>query len=53
MKNWKVTIKEFQTKKGRKRYKVTRRLPEMRAAENKVFTDKKDALLLFEEWFNK
>lgn len=52
MKNWEVTIKEFQTKTGKKRYKVTKRLPEMHVAETKVFTNKEDAIKLFEEWLN-
>ena len=51
MKNWEVTIKEFQSKKG-KRYKVTRRMPEMKVADTKMFKNKEEALRQFNEWLN-
>ena len=51
MKNWEVTIKEFQSKKW-KRYKVTRRMPEMKVADTKMFKNKEEALRQFNEWLN-
>jgi len=51
MKNWEVTIKEFQSKSGKK-YKVTRRLLEIKVAETKMFTNKEEALKQFNEWLN-
>jgi len=40
---------QFQDHTGIK-FKVTRRLPEMSVAETKVFTNKKKAKMLFNEW---
>lgn len=48
-KKWEVSISEFQNHTGKK-FKVTRRLPEMSVAETKVFTTKKKAKRLFDEW---
>ncbi len=49
MKKWEVSIKEFQSKKGKK-YKVTRRFLEMKIAETKMFDNKEEALKQFNEW---
>ncbi|MBI2146341.1 hypothetical protein HYU22_03310 [Candidatus Woesearchaeota archaeon] len=48
-KKWEVSIMEFQNHTGRK-FKVTRRLPELSVAETKVFATKKKAKRLFDEW---
>jgi hypothetical protein len=48
-KKWEVSIMELQNHTGRK-FKVTRRLPEMSVAETKVFATKKKAKKLFNEW---
>ena len=48
-KKWEVSIREFKNHIGKK-FKVTRRLPEMSVAETKVFTNKKKAKKLFDEW---
>tara|TARA_Y100000034_G_C6908317_1_gene422232 strand:+ start:1474 stop:1632 length:159 start_codon:yes stop_codon:yes gene_type:complete len=50
MKNWEVTIIEFQTESGDKKYKVTRRMPSLIVAETKVFSSKEQAKNQFEEW---
>ncbi len=52
MKKWEVSIKEFQTKNGKNKYKVTRRLPDFKVAETKIFDDKNKAKKQFEEWVN-
>ena len=49
IKKWEVSIMEIQNHKGRK-YKVTRRLPELTVAETKIFTTKKKAKKQFDEW---
>ena len=49
VKKWEVSITEFQNHIGTK-FKVTRRLPEMSVAETKMFTSKKEAKKLFDEW---
>jgi len=41
-KKWEVSIIEFENHKGKK-FKVTRRLPEMLVAETKIFKVKKKA----------
>jgi len=48
-KKWEISIMEIEEKEG-KRYKVTRRLPEMSVAETKVFNSKEKALEQFNEW---
>ena len=48
-KKWEVSIIEFENTIGKK-YKVTRRIPEMSVAETKVFRSKQDAKNQFEEW---
>jgi hypothetical protein len=50
-KKWEVSIIEFQNNNGKK-YKVTRRLPEMSVAETKIFRTKKKAIEQFDEWLN-
>jgi len=49
VKKWELSIIEFQNNMGKK-FKVTRRLPDMSVAETKVFTTKKKAKRLFDEW---
>jgi len=46
---WEVTIAEFEDAEGKK-YKVTRRMPELFVAETKIFTSKEAAKKQFEEW---
>jgi len=48
LKKWEISIMELQDHVGRK-FKVTRRLPEMSVAETKIFTNKKKAKRLFDE----
>ncbi len=49
IKKWEVSIMELQNNIGKK-FKVTRRLPDMLVAETKVFTTKRKAKKLFDEW---
>ena len=46
---WEISLVELHGQ-GRKRFKVTRRLPEMSVAETKVFSSKKKAKQLLNEW---
>ena len=48
-KKWEVSIIEFQNIIGKK-YKVTRRIPELSVAETRIFINKKKALKLFNNW---
>ena len=48
-KKWEVSVIELQNCIGRK-FKVTRRFPEMSVAETKVFRTKKKASKQFEDW---
>lgn len=48
-KKWEVSIMEVENTVGKK-YKVTRRLPEMAVAETKMFATKEEALRQVEEW---
>ena len=48
-KNWEVSIMEIENHFGKK-YKVTRRLPEMLVAETKIFRSKEEAKKQFDEW---
>jgi len=48
-KKWEIYIIEFENHDGKK-YKVTRRLPNMSVAETKVFKSKEEAKKQFEEW---
>jgi hypothetical protein len=49
MKKWEVSIMELQNTIGKK-FKVTKRLPEMSVAETKIFRSKEEAKRQFEEW---
>ena len=48
-KKWEVSIIEIENDVGKK-YKVTRRAPEMSVAETKVFRSKEEAKKQFDEW---
>ena len=48
-KKWEISIIELENKEGKK-YKVTRRLPEMSVAETKIFDSKEKAIMQFNEW---
>jgi len=48
-KKWEISIMEIEDKESKK-YKVTRRLPQMSVAETKVFSSKKEAIAQFNEW---
>ena len=48
-KKWEISIIEFENDIGKK-YKVTRRLPNMLVAETKVFKTKEEAKKQFDEW---
>jgi hypothetical protein len=50
-KKWEISIIELQNSKGKK-YKVTRHLPELEVSETRVFTSKKKAKELFDEWLS-
>ncbi len=50
-KKWEISIIELQNSKGKK-YKVTRRLPELGVSETRIFSSKKEAKQLFDEWLN-
>ena len=48
-KKWEVSL--LQLRNGSiKKFKVTRRLPELAVAETRLFTSKKKAKKLFDEW---
>ncbi|MCK4670259.1 MAG: hypothetical protein KAT43_03570 [Nanoarchaeota archaeon] len=49
VKKWEISIMELQYPFGKK-YKVTRRLPELLVAETKIVATKEEARKLFEEW---
>ena len=48
-KKWEISIMETEDNEGKK-YKVTRRLPEMSVAETKIFISKEKAIKQFNEW---
>ena len=48
-KNWEISIIELKNHKGKK-FKVTRRYPELSVAETKLFKSKEKAKKQFEEW---
>lgn len=48
-KKWEVSITEFKNSVGKK-FKVTRRLPELSVAETKMFRTKKKAKQQFDDW---
>ena len=50
-KKWEVSIIEFENKEGKK-YKVTRRLPELKVAETKIFDSKEEAKNQFDDWLS-
>jgi len=50
-KKWEISIIELQNSKGKK-YKVIRRLPDFSVAETRIFSSKKEAKQLFDEWLN-
>lgn len=50
-KKWEISISEFEDNDGKK-YKVTRRLPEMSVAETKIFKSKEKAKEQFAKWLN-
>ena len=50
-KKWEISIIELQNSKGKK-YKVTRRLPELGISETRIFSSKNEAKQLFDEWLN-
>ncbi|KKQ36129.1 MAG: hypothetical protein US54_C0079G0005 [Candidatus Roizmanbacteria bacterium GW2011_GWA2_37_7] len=49
VKRWEISIIELKNNSGR-RFKVTRRLPEISVSETKMFNSKKKAKKQFEEW---
>ena len=48
-KKWEVSIIEYQNDVGKK-YKVTRRIPELLIAETRIVSNKEKARKLFDEW---
>ena len=48
-KTWEITLMEFENNIGKK-YKVTRRIPELYVAETKIFKAKEEAKRQFDEW---
>ena len=48
-KRWELSIMEFENHIGKK-YKVTRRLPDLSVAETKVFESKEEAKKQFDQW---
>lgn len=48
-KKWEISIMEYENHEGKK-YKVTRRLPDMSVAETKIFESKEEAKKQFEDW---
>lgn len=49
-KKWEVSIVELDN--SHKRYKVTRRIPELNVSETKMFDSKEEAKRQFEEWLD-
>jgi hypothetical protein len=50
-KKWEVSVIELKTKTAKK-YKVTRRIPELNVSETRFFKTKKEAKKQFDEWLN-
>jgi len=48
-KKWEISIIELENN-TEKKYKVTRRLPDLSVAETKVFNSKEEAKKQFDEW---
>ena len=46
-----VTIIELQ-ENGKKKFKVTKRIPYLKVSETKIFNSKEEAKKQFEEWLN-
>lgn len=46
---WEVSILELENSIGKK-FKVTRRIPEYRVAETKIFTSREEAQKQVDEW---
>lgn len=49
IKKWEISLMEFSNHIGKK-YKVTRRIPELSVAETKIFNSKWEAKKQFDEW---
>ena len=49
IKKWEISVIEIESLNGKK-YKVTRRLPELLIAETKIFKSKEKARQKFNEW---
>ena len=49
MTRWEISFLEFRDRKGKK-FKVTRKLPDLPVTETKVFRSKRKAKEQFEEW---
>lgn len=49
IKKWEISFLEIEDDTGKK-YKVTKRVPDLSVAETKVFKSKKEAKKQFEEW---
>jgi hypothetical protein len=47
---WEITLTELEN--GGKKYKVTRRMPDLTVAETKIFTSREEAIKQFESWSN-
>ena len=50
-KKWEISIFEYENDVGKK-FKVTRRLPDMAVAETKIFESKEEAKKQVEDWLN-
>lgn len=51
-KKWQVSIIELIRKDEVKKYKVTRRIPELLVSETKIFDTKEEAKKQFDEWLS-
>ncbi len=49
IKKWEVTLKELEDEEGKK-YKVTRRIPEVSVTETKIFDSKEEARQQLNAW---
>jgi hypothetical protein len=48
---WEVTMIELQ-ENGKKKFKVTKRIPYLKVSETKIFESKEEAKKQFEEWLS-
>ena len=48
---WEISIIELK-ENGKKKYKVTRRMPELHVSETKIFMSKKKAIEQMREWLS-